>query len=91
MYVVLAISQRKALQPLIGIIVAFTIVGLILIGGPISSASLNPIRSFAPAILTGGEALAQLWVFVLGPTLGALLAVGFYRFLKSPDSDTKVK
>ena len=90
-YLVLAISQRKALQPLIGIIIAFALVGLILIGGPISSASLNPIRSLAPAIFTGGEALSQLWVFVVGPTLGALLAVGFYRFLKSPDTDIKVK
>jgi aquaporin Z len=87
-YLVLAVSQRKSLQPFIGIIVAFTLVGLILIGGPISSASLNPIRSLAPALLTGGEALLQLWVFILGPTLGAILAVLFYRFLKLTDSDT---
>ena len=87
-YLVLAVSQRKSLQPFIGIIVAFTLVGLILIGGPISSASLNPIRSLAPALLTGGEALLQLWVFILGPTLGAILAVLFYRFFKHTDSDT---
>ena len=87
-YLVLAVSQRKSLQPFIGIIVAFTLVGLILIGGPISSASLNPIRSLAPALLTGGDALLQLWVYILGPTLGAILAVLFYRFFKHTDSDT---
>jgi aquaporin Z len=87
-YLVLAVSQRRSLQPFLGLIVAFTLVGLILIGGPISSASLNPIRSLAPALLTGGEALLQLWVFILGPTLGAILAVLFYRFFKHTDSDT---
>jgi aquaporin Z len=81
-YTVLAISQRKSLQALIGVIVAFLLVGLILIGGPISSAGLNPARSIAPAFLTGGEALSQLWVYVLAPLLGGLLAAIFYRYLK---------
>lgn len=87
-YLVLATSQRKPLQPLMGLIVGFTLVGLILVGGPVTSASLNPVRSFAPAILTGGIAISQLWVYLLGPTLGSLLAVGFYRFLKFTDKNT---
>jgi len=87
-YTVLAASQRKSLQPLMGLIVAFSLVGLILVGGPISSASLNPIRSLSPALLEGGNALGQLWVFVVGPILGSILAALFYRFLKFKDSDT---
>lgn len=87
-YSVLAISQRKSLQPFIGIIVALMLVGLILVGGPISSASLNPARSIAPALIEGGEALDQLWVYLVGPMLGSLLAVLFYRFLKFTDADT---
>jgi aquaporin Z len=87
-YTVLAASQRKPLQPLMGFIVALTLIGLILIGGPISSASLNPIRSIAPALLGGGTALSQLWVYIVGPMLGSVLAVIFYRFLKFKDSDT---
>jgi len=87
-YTVLAASQRKPLQPLMGLIVAFTLIGLILIGGPISSASLNPIRSLAPALLEGGTALSQVWVYIVGPMLGSVLAVIFYRFLKFKDSDT---
>jgi aquaporin Z len=87
-YMVLAVSQRKALQPFMGLIVMFTLVALILIGGPISSASLNPARSIAPALLEGGEALDQLWVFILGPIIGSVLAVSFYRFLKFTDNDT---
>jgi len=87
-YTVLATSQRKALQPLMGFIVAFTLVGLILVGGPITSASLNPIRSLAPALLEGGNALEQLWVYLVGPILGSILAAIFYRFLKFKDQDT---
>jgi aquaporin Z len=87
-YMVLAVSQRKPLQPFIGLIVVLTLVGLILIGGPISSASLNPARSIAPALLTGGESLNQVWMFIVGPLLGSLLAVSFYRVLKFTDSDT---
>lgn len=87
-YMVLAVSQRKPLQPFIGIIVFFTLVGLILIGGPISSASLNPARSFAPALLTGGDAWQQFPIFVLGPLLGSALAVLFYRYLKFKDTET---
>jgi aquaporin Z len=87
-YTVLAASQRKSLQPLMGLIVAFTLIGLILIGGPISSASLNPIRSLAPALIEGGTSLSQVWVYIIGPMLGSVLAVIFYRFLKFKDSDT---
>ncbi|MFZ9139394.1 MAG: MIP/aquaporin family protein [Bacilli bacterium] len=87
-YTVLATSQRKPLQPLMGFIVALTLVGLILVGGPITSASLNPVRSIAPALLEGGNALAQLWVYIVGPILGSILAAIFYRFLKFKDSDT---
>ena len=60
----------------------FIFVGIILIGGPISSAGLNPARSLAPALLTGGEALEQLWVYILGPLIGAILASVFYMYLK---------
>ena len=87
-YTVLAVSQRKPLQPFIGLIVVLTLVGLIMIGGPISSASLNQARSLAPALLTGGESLNQVWMFIVGPLLGSLLAVSFYRVLKFTDSDT---
>jgi aquaporin Z len=85
-YSVLAISQKKSLQSLIGLIVVFLLVGLILVGGPISSAGLNPARSLAPALLTGGEAINQLWVYILGPLSGSILASLFFRYLKYPEA-----
>jgi aquaporin Z len=87
-YLVLAASQRKSLQPFLGLIIGLSLVGLILVGGPITGASLNPVRSIIPALFEGGDALQQVWVYVVGPMLGALLAVIFYRFLKVTDTDT---
>lgn len=87
-YLVLAASQRQHLQSLLGLIIGLALVGLILVGGPLTGASLNPVRSIAPALLEGGEALQQLWVYVVGPLLGSVLAVIFYRVLKFTDKDT---
>jgi aquaporin Z len=87
-YLVLAASQRKTLQPFLGLIIGLSLVGLILVGGPLTGASLNPVRSIIPALLEGGEALQQVWAYVIGPMLGAFLAVIFYRFLKFTDADT---
>ena len=46
-------------------------------GGPVSGASMNPVRSLAPALVSLD--LAAQWVYVVGPVLGALLAVPAYR------------
>jgi aquaporin Z len=87
-YLILAASQRKSLQPFLGFIIGLSLVGLILVGGPITGASLNPVRSIIPALLEGGVALQQVWVYVVGPLLGSILAVIFYRYLKFTDKDT---
>jgi aquaporin Z len=47
---------------------------------PISGASMNPVRSFAPDLLRGD--LETSWIYILGPVIGALIAVGFERILK---------
>jgi aquaporin Z len=47
---------------------------------PISGASMNPVRSFAPDLIRGD--LATTWIYVAGPVLGAIIAVGFEWILK---------
>ena len=41
--------------------------------------SVNPARSIAPAIFQGGEALSQLWIFIVGPFIGAALSAGVWK------------
>ncbi len=46
---------------------------------PITGTSVNPARSIAPAIFQGGEALSQLWLFIVAPFLGGAIAAGIWR------------
>ena len=48
---------------------------------PVDNTSVNPARSFAMAIFAGGDALSQLWAFVVFPVLGGVLGAMLYRFI----------
>lgn len=52
-----------------------------LIGAPLGDASLNPARSFGPALLEGGAALGLLWLFIVAPILGGILGFGIYKIV----------
>lgn len=52
-------------------------------GIPLTGTSLNPARSLAPALVMGGQALSQVWVFIVGPAIGAIIAGLIYKFLYS--------
>ncbi|MDI9931232.1 aquaporin [Rhodococcus sp. IEGM 1354] len=84
--VVLATTARSAHPALAaGIPIGLTLTVLHLLGIGIDSTSVNPARSFGPALIAGGPALSQLWVFVVFPVLGAVLAGLIHRFvLKVP-------
>lgn len=59
---------------------ALTLIHLVSI--PITNTSVNPARSTGPALLVGGWAIQQLWLFWVAPILGAVAAGGFWRWLK---------
>jgi aquaporin Z len=52
-----------------------------LVGIPITNTSVNPARSIGPALFVGGWALEQLWLFIVAPLAGALLAALVHRAL----------
>jgi aquaporin Z len=68
---------------LAGVAIGGTLTALILIGGPLTGASLNPARTLGPAVATGN--FADLWVYLAGPALGALVAAGLYRGPLAPN------
>jgi aquaporin Z len=63
----------------IAIGLALTLIHLISI--PVTNTSVNPARSIGPAVFMGGWALAQLWLFIVAPILGAIVAGFAYRVL----------
>ncbi|MCZ2971195.1 aquaporin, partial [Acinetobacter baumannii] len=52
-----------------------------LLGIPLTGTSVNPARSIAPALFVGGEALSQLWVFIVAPILGGIFAAIVGKFI----------
>ena len=52
-------------------------------GGPLTGCSMNPARSFGPALWSGPAALGQFWIYICGPVLGALLAASVFLFVES--------
>jgi len=66
-----------------GIPIGLSLVMIHLVGIPITGTSVNPARSLGPALLVGGIALSQLWLFWVAPIIGGLLAAALWRFLGS--------
>ena len=78
--VILGTADRAhVVGPNAALAVAATISLAGLIAGPIEGASMNPVRSLAPAVVTGD--LGSVWIYLIGPTLGGLTALGINVFL----------
>ena len=62
-----------------GLAIGLTLVLIHLVAIPITGTSVNPARSVGPAIFAGGKALQQLWLFVLAPVIGGILAAVVWK------------
>ena len=78
---ILGVTSKKEYSNNAGIVIGLTLTLVHLIGIYFTGTSVNPARSLAPALLQGGEALSQVWVFIAAPLVGALLASLFYKFV----------
>ncbi|OOR30891.1 aquaporin [Bacillus mycoides] len=72
--VIVAVTGKKGSSSLAGLVIGFTLVLIHLLGIPLTGTSVNPARSIAPALFAGGEAISQLWVFIVAPILGGIVA-----------------
>lgn len=78
---ILGVTSKKEYANVSGLVIGLTLVLVHLLGIHFTGTSVNPARSIAPAILQGGTALSQLWVFIVAPLFGSLLASLFYKFV----------
>jgi len=72
-----------------GLTVGFVILVSGLMGNSLSGASMNPARSLGPALFAGGSPLASVWIYFVGPFIGAMLAVGMYQAIRGGDGNVK--
>jgi aquaporin Z len=85
--VILGVTGAKGHGAFAGIAIGLTLAVIHIVGIRVTGVSVNPARSFGPAVLQGGEALAQVWLFFAAPALGAVLGALLFRFkVLEPDA-----
>jgi aquaporin Z len=81
LFVILGVTHARAQAGFAPLAIGLTLTLLLLISIPVDNASINPARSMATAVYAGGPWLGQVWVFIVFPIVGALLAGVSHRFL----------
>lgn len=77
--VILGATQDGAPTELAGLAIGLTLAAIHLVGINVTGVSVNPARSFGPAVFVGGKAMADLWVFIAAPLAGGALAGIIHR------------
>lgn len=79
--VIFGATSKNAPAGFAGIPIGFALAIIHMVGIPITGTSVNPARSLGPALVAGGTALAQLWMFILAPVIGAVIAAVAWKYL----------
>lgn len=77
--VILGATQNAAPGAMAGLAIGLTLAVIHIVGIQITGVSVNPARSFGPAVFVGGGALSQLWLFIIAPLIGAALAGALFK------------
>jgi aquaporin Z len=85
-FIVLRVTSATANAATAAIAIGLTLTVVHLIGIPVTGTSVNPARSLGPALITGGSALGQVWLFIVAPLAGGILAAGLHRLLYREES-----
>src|SRR6185312_4280988 len=77
--VILGSTGPKANGAFAGLAIGITLAAIHIVGIQVTGVSVNPARSLGPAVLVGGQALAQLWLFIIAPAVGAVIGALPFR------------
>ena len=80
-FVILRVTAETASAATAAIAIGLTLAVVHLVAIPITGTSVNPARSLGPALVVGGTALSQVWLFIVAPLVGGVLAAGLHRLL----------
>jgi len=81
LFVIVILGSTSAAAPagFAGLAIGITLAVIHIVGIQVTGVSVNPARSFGPAVLVGGQALSQLWLFFVAPAVGAVIGGAIYR------------
>lgn len=80
-FTVLGVTKDSKKSTVAGIVIGLTLAFVHLFGIKLTGTSVNPARSLGPALILGGKALEQVWLFILAPLFGSALATFTFRYL----------
>jgi aquaporin Z len=80
LFVIFGSTHKDAPKGFAGISIGFSLVLIHLVGIPITGTSVNPARSLGPAVFVGGDALSQLWLFIVAPVIGGIIAAIIWKY-----------
>ena len=84
---ILGVTSKVENGAVAGVVIGLTLTLVHILGISFTGTSVNPARSFGPALFVGGDALANVWVFLVAPLMGGVLAALVYKFLASAKND----
>jgi aquaporin Z len=87
LYVILGITDTRAPKGFAPLAIGLSLTLIHLISIPVTNTSVNPARSIGPALFAGSDAISQLWLFILAPIAGAIIAGASYALLVGEGGD----
>lgn len=78
---ILGVTSKEQYTSISGVVIGLALTLVHILGISFTGTSVNPARSFGPALFVGGDALSNVWVFIAAPLVGGLLAALVYKFL----------
>ena len=83
-FVVLGVTGKLGNTATAGMVIGLSLTVVHLIGIPITGTSVNPARSLGPALIVGGTALSQVWLFIVAPLVGGAIAAAVHWLIFPP-------
>ena len=86
-YTILGVTSDESKSSVAGIVIGLTLAFVHIMGIPFTGTSVNPARSLAPALFVQGDALSQVWVFIVAPFIGSAIAAFTFKFLNNKTAE----
>lgn len=80
---ILGVTSKTENSSVAGLVIGLSLTLVHILGISFTGTSVNPARSFGPALFAGGDALTNVWVFIVAPLVGGILAALAYTFLSA--------